>query len=243
MSDQVVFFRKAAKESFKNADRLVKDAEILLKKKSYAHAFALAVLAEEELAKAAMYGNAADGTVGAEGKWREDMNKHHRMKQIIAFGIAFRYELSLIAEDAADFARKKAKGNAQRFSEMYEKEYREIVEEEKQMFAERYGDLYEHTEVFDGLQQKREKAMYVDVNSEKREITSPSDFKKSTAKRYISHVEERLEVVRDAIGRKITNSERKILISIRNAFVNKLEGAQRQKILDWYGISEKDVAI
>ena len=126
MSEQEVFLRKVAKESFKNSERFVKDAEILLKKKSYAHAFALAVLAEEELAKAAMYGNAADGTVGVGGKWRKDLSKHHTIKQTIAFGIAFRYELMLIAEDAADFAAKRAKGDAKKFRETYEKKYKEL---------------------------------------------------------------------------------------------------------------------
>lgn len=243
MSEQEMFFRKAAKESFKNAERFVKDAEILLKKKSYAHAFALAILAEEEMAKAAMYGNAADGIVGVEGKWREDLSKHHKVKQIIAFGIASRYEWLLIAEEAADFARKKARGNVQKSREIYEKKLRELRDKELKMFAEKRGDLYEHTEVYEELQRKREKAMYVDADLKKGEISSPLDFKKSTAKRYISHVEERLEVVRDAASRKTTDSQRKMLISIRNAFVNKLEGAQRRKILDWYGISEKELTV
>jgi len=75
----------------------VKDAEFLLKKKSYGHAFSLAVFGEEELAKAVMYQNAAEGIFGIEGEWKKDLRKHTG-KQRIAFGVTYIYELTLIAE-------------------------------------------------------------------------------------------------------------------------------------------------
>lgn len=241
MSEQEAFLRKVAIESYKNSERFVKDAEILLKKKSYAHAFALAILGEEELAKAAMYSNAADGTVGIEGKWRKDLSKSHTTKQIVAFGIALMYELILITADAADFAKKKAKGNVEKARQIYEKKYQEFLQEEQNMFAQRRGDVYEHLEIFERLQQKREKAMYVDASLEEKRISSPKSLKKSTAKRYISHVKERLDVLRGSISRKASASEKKMAILARNAVLNQFKAEERQKWLDWYGITEKDL--
>jgi len=240
MSEQGVFLRKVARENFRNAEQFVKDAETLLKKRSYAHAFALAVLGEEELAKAVMYSLAANEIMRIEGKWRSKLIKH-AVKQTIALGIAQIYELILIAEDAAINAKKKAKGDVRKFRELFEEELKKLIKEEQEMFARKRGEVFEHLEHFEKLQKKREEAMYVEANLEKERISSPRNFKKSTAKSYVFHVRERLDALRYEIGRTMTDSDRKIAISTRNAVVNQFQGEQRKKVLDWYGISEQDL--
>lgn len=238
--EQRNFLRKVAKESLENAEQFVDDAKVLFRKKSYGHAFALAVLGEEELAKAIMYSNAAEGLIGIKGKWREDLHKH-KWKQIIAFTIAMMYELILILEEAADFAKKKSKGDDRMFKQIFEKKAVQILQKEDRLFAHRKGEVFEHLELFGELQRKREKAMYVDANLKELKISSPKKIKRSTAKRYISHVKERLEILSHEIGSKMSVSEKEMARSIIKMILSKSEGKQRKKLLEWYGISEKEL--
>ena len=160
-----------------NAGLFLDDAEILFKQKSYGHTFALAVLGEEELAKAIMYSNAAKGIIGIKGKWRKDLRKH-KWKQTIAFSIAMIYELILILEEAADLAKKKSKGDNKRFKQVFEMKVVEILQEEDELNARKRGEVFEHLEPFEELQRKREKAMYVDANMRELRISSPRKIKK-----------------------------------------------------------------
>lgn len=68
MCEEEKLLRKIALLSLTNAEQYVKDAEFLVRKRSYGHAFALAVLGEEELAKAVMYYLCAEGIFGIDGK-------------------------------------------------------------------------------------------------------------------------------------------------------------------------------
>jgi AbiV family abortive infection protein len=147
MSEKEKFLRKVAVLCLKNAERYVEDAKILIKKRSSGHAFALAVFAEEELAKAIMYHLCAEGIYGVEGKWREDIFLHKR-KQQFAFGIASVYEMILMMEEASEFARRKAKGEVSEAKQIYEKKIAELYQKEQTAFASRRGEAYEHLKVF-----------------------------------------------------------------------------------------------
>ena len=236
------FLRKVVKEILKNAEQFVNDAEILFKRKSYGHAFALAVLGEEELVKAIMYSLAVDGIIGIKGKWRRGLRKH-KWKQIIASSVAMMYELILMLEEAWDFAEKKSKGNTQRFKEIFEKKAVEIIQEEKKLAARRRGELFEHIEPFEELQRKREKAMYVDANLKELKINSPRKFKKAKAKRYISHAKERLETVKHEIGKRSSATDREVARSFIKMVLDRAEGEQKKKLLEWYGIWERDLGV
>ena len=237
---QEKFLRKVAKESLKNAEKFVSDAEVLFKRKSYGHAFALAVLGEEELAKAIMHSNAVDGTIGVKGKWRRDLS-NHKMKQTIALSVASMYEVALMVEEAEDFAEEKAEGDDKRFKQIFEKKFQQILEEEEKMFDRKKGDIFEHLEPFRDLQKKREKAMYVEANLKEQRISSPRQFKKSTAKRYISHVKERLEVLKHGIGGRGSPKDKKIGRAFMKMVLSSVEGEQKRKLLEWYGVTEKDL--
>jgi AbiV family abortive infection protein len=172
MSGKEKLLRKIALLSLTNSEQYVKDAEFLVKKRSYGHAFALAVFGEEELAKAVMYYLCAEGIFGIDGKWRKNSLRHVG-KQRFAFGIAFLYEIILTVEEAMDFAQKKAKRNAARFKQIFEKKIAEILQKEQKLFASKHGDIYEHLKPFEELQKKRERTMYVEANFQKMKVTSP----------------------------------------------------------------------
>lgn len=240
MSEKEKLLRKIALLSLKNAEQYITDAEVLVKKRSYGHAFALAVLGEEELAKAVMYYLCAEGIFGIEGKWRKDSLRHVR-KQRFAFGIAFMYEIILIVEEAMNFAQKKAKGNTPRFGKIFEKKMAEILQKEQKLVASKHGDFYEHLKPFEELQKKREKAMYVEANLRKGEVTSPKDFKKSEAKQYISHVKERVEVLRDEIKRKMKIQDKQVAMCLMKVALSQYNEEGKQKLLEWYGLSVEDL--
>jgi len=230
--------RKVAIMSLKNAEQFIKDAEFLVKKRSYGHAFALSVLAEEELAKAVMYYLCAEGIFGINGKWRNDSIRHVR-KQGFAFGIAFMYELILMIEEAMDFARRKARRDATKFKVIFEKKIAEILQKEMKLFASKRGDLYDHLKPFEKIQEKRERALYVEAKLQKGEITSPRDFKKSEAKQYISHVKERLEVLKDEINGKMKDQDKHVAMSLIKMSLNQCTDERKKKMLEWYGLPEK----
>jgi len=239
---QQSFLRNVAKESVKNAEQFVNDAEILLKRKSCGHAFALAVLGEEELAKAIMYSLAVDGIIGVSGKWRRDL-RNHKWKHTIAFSVAMMYELILMLEEAWNFAEKKSKGNSERFKKIFEKKAQEIIHEEERLATRRRGELFEHIEPFEELQRKRENAMYVDANLKELKINSPRKFKRAKAKSYISHVKERLEIVKHEIGKRSSAADREFARSVIKMVLNRAEEEQKGELLKWYGISEKELEV
>jgi len=150
---QEVFLRKVAKESMRNAEQFIDDAEALLRKKSYGHAFALAVLGEEEMAKGIMYSNAVD----------------------------------------------------------------------------------------EGLQRERENAMYVEADLKEQRISSPRRFRKSKAERYISDVKDRLEILKHEVGKRKSVADREVGREIIRMMLSKSEGEQKKKLLEWYGITEKEL--
>jgi AbiV family abortive infection protein len=234
------FLRKIALLSLKNAEQHVKDAKILLKKRSFGHAFALAVLGEEELAKAVMYHLCAEGIFGIKGKWRGD-SLHHARKQQFAFGIAFLYELSLIAEEAVEFAQRKGKKDAEKVKEAFEKKMAQILWDEQKLFISKHGDVYEHLKHFEELQRKREKAMYVEVELKQNEATSPKGFKKSEAKQYIAHVEERVEVLRDEISKKMRLQDKQWAMHLLKMRLSQFDEEGKKRILEWYGLSAEDL--
>jgi len=240
MSEKEKLLRRIALSSLKNAEQYVKDAEILLKKRSCGHAFAVAVLAEEELAKAVMYHLCAESIFGVEGKWRRD-SLHHVRKQQFAFGIAFLYELSLIVEEAVEFAERKAKKDTEKFREFFEKKVTEILRDEQKLFASKHGDVYEHLMHFGELQRKREKAMYVEVDLQKKEVTSPKDFKKSEAKQYIFHVKERVGVLKDELSKKMKLRDKQWAMYLMKMRLSEFDEEGKKKLLEWYGLSAKEL--
>jgi AbiV family abortive infection protein len=240
MSEKEKFLRKVAVLCLKNAERYIKDAEILIKKRSSGHAFALAVFAEEELAKAVMYHLCAEGIFGVEGKWRKDTLKHER-KQQFAFGIAFVYEMYLVIEEAVEFAERKAKKDAAKFMQIFEKRVAEILQREQELFASKHGEAYQHLKHFEELQKKREKAMYVEVDLQRDEVTCPKDFKKSEAKQYIFHVDERIEALKDEIKEKVKFRDKQVAMSLIKMRLSQFKEEEKRKLLEWYGLSIKDL--
>lgn len=162
-------------------------------------------------------------------------------KQRFAFGIAFLYEIILIVEEAMEFAQRKAKRNAARFKQIFEKKIAEILQKEYKLFASKHGDIYERLKPFEELQRERERAMYVEANFQKMEVTSPKDFKKPEAKQYLSHVKERVEALRDEIERKMKTQDKQVAMYLMNMALSQYNEEGKQKFLEWYGLSIEDL--
>lgn len=240
MSEKEKFLRKAAALCLKNAEQYVEDAKILIKKGSSGHAFALAVFAEEELAKAVMYHLCAEGIYGVEGKWKEDVFSHKR-KQQFAFGIAWAYEVILMMQEASEFARRKAKGKVAEAKRIYEKRVAELYLKEQTAFASRHGEAYEHLRYFEGLQDRREEAMYVEVDLQKDRVTCPRDFKKPKARQYISQVCERVDILGYEIKGKMQLKDRQRTMLLVRDRLNLLDEKTKQRQLEWFGLSIEDL--
>jgi len=151
------------------------------------------------------------------------------------------YELVLILDEAADFAKKKSEGNNERFGKIFETKAVEILQEEEKLIAEGRGAMLTHFEPFEGLQRERENAMYVEADLKEQRISSPRRFRKSKAERYISDVKDRLEILKHEVGKRKSVADREVGREIIRMMLSKSEGEQKKKLLEWYGITEKEL--
>ncbi len=83
--------------------------------------------------------------------------------------------------------------------------------------------------------------MYVEVNSEKEQVTSPSEFKKYEAKRYVSHVEERIEVLAEEIGRRMKLRDKEWAMSVLRTMLSNLNEEEKRQRLEWLGLTVEDL--
>jgi hypothetical protein len=140
-----------------------------------------------------------------------------------------------------EFAKNKAKRAPEKFRQIYERRFAEIVQSEQKAFGLKKRDLYEHLEPFDKLQRKREEAMYVEADLKGNRVISPNSFRKSEANRYISHVEERIDVLKSEIKRKMSPREKQAAISNIMRALDQSTDDQKTELLKWYGISMEEL--
>lgn len=234
MSKKVL--KRAVKLCLENAEQYIKDAELLIKNESYGHAFALTVLAEEEAAKVWIYYLCVQGILGVHGDWTKDILKH-RIKQSFAFMLTLMYKVGDLIYEIQESVEKMAEANSKKAKEIVLKKMRNFQERMVKSVTYQRGEFYESLKWFKGMQREKEKALYVDVNIERKRLSSPKTFNKSEVRKYLSQVEKRLEMTKEGVNRPMIPSVKEYTKSLMRDFLRSCNEEQRRKWLRWYGLS------
>jgi len=234
MSEKIL--REAVKLCLDNAEQYIKDAEILVKNLSYGHAFALSVLAEEEVAKAWMYYLCVEGVLGVHGDWRKDVLKH-RVKQSLAFMLTLIYKVGELIYEIQESVEKMAEANSKKAKEIVLKKMENFQEQMVESVTYQRGEFHESLKWFKRMQEEKEKALYVDVDIERKRLSSPEMFNKSEVRKYLSQVEKRLEMTKERVNRPMISSAKEYTKSLMRDFLRSYNEEQRRKWLRWYGLS------
>lgn len=192
-----------------NAEQYHKDAEILIDNRSYGHAFALAVLGEEELMKAYVYWACSEGLLPKDfiksvGRVRES----HLRKQAMAFGVALSYILVELAQSIRDSIEEQGEEDLEKRRKRAMQKFREAADNIREQGRLKRGETYELLEQFGTLQEDKEKGLYVDVNIEKGVLSSPKSLKKDEVEKYLSKAKGRFEFSKPLVMLSLPPSER-----------------------------------
>lgn len=151
MSENLKLYSKAAKSSLENAEQWIKDAKLLLEHESFGHASALLRIALEETAKAHICWFTSEGMWPIENKVIQDVFRYHKVKNRLFLGLIC----------AAEWMRENYP------LEVATKDMLEPTEEEILETFEEFEDMIE------AVEKMRQRAMYVDVDLEKKEVSTP----------------------------------------------------------------------
>jgi len=149
LPNKINLYAKAMKMSLENAEQWIKDAKLLMKHGRFGHASALLRFALEETAKAYICWFTSEGIWPLENKPIRDVFQYHRVKSQVFLGL-FSYVTWL---SKWNFSLKRA------IEEMPEPSDEEILEAYE-----------EFEEMITGAEKMRQRAIYVDVNLEKKRL-------------------------------------------------------------------------
>lgn len=175
LSDRPSLYSKAAKLSLENAEQWIEDAKLLMEHSSFGHASALLRFALEETAKAYICWFTSEGIWPLENKPIKDVFQYHRAKNQVILGL-LSYVIWL---SKRNFSLKRA------IEEMPEPSDEEILE------------AYEEFEVMvTGAEKMRQRAIYVNVNLEKKKVAAPPSIEEKEPDNLLKLAEYFVRIVR-----------------------------------------------
>lgn len=203
--------KEAVKLCMDNAEQYHKDAELLIDNRSYGHAFALAVLGEEELAKAMMYRLCSEGLLPEhyELYLRKRLDKHLH-KQAWAGSLGLVYIITELIQSIRKSIEEQAEEDFGKRKKIVKQKLKEAADDIREQGISKRGEMYELLERFATLQEDKNKGLYVDFDFEKKELTSPKSLKKDEVEKYLSQVKSRFEFVKPLLTMSFTPSEKKL---------------------------------
>ncbi len=177
---------------------------------SHGHAFALAILAEEELGKAHICFLAAEGLVRIEGRWLKNLYTHEA-KQAIQAGLTFLSAMIFpMFSDALELSRSpefKDPKAAKKIRKDWFRRHLKRLEEAARDGTPEAAEFQSRMKWFDKMDLQKQRGLYVDFNDDGVPI-SPVDVAEETAQEYLKEVEDRLEVAKVALGKPLSREQK-----------------------------------
>lgn len=196
-SSRPTLFREIAQAALTNAESLLEDARTLEGKGKFGHAFVLAVLADEEVAKARTFWLASQGfaTTNLSGKSLRIGEKIlepfrlHKEKQIIQF--ATRWIDSMIDPIFDEVTRALDTGpeGMWRAMTVAEEHIKEVAKDQAKMES-----FLKPLLEFSQIQRERDRGLYVDIQEGK--LTEPSSFPADRCREFLEVVASEIEGAR-----------------------------------------------
>ncbi len=196
-AEDEILLNRLAEAAVANADGLLSDARVLQEKASFGHAFALAVLSEEELGKATVLWLAALDKTARLTRDRKLMLGNqlyepfasHPMKQAVQLGPGFLG--SLFEPILGELLKMLEQGslNPDTVMQTVDKYFDDLIKDTGR-WLETLKPLIE----LGGLEREKQSGLYVDY--QKGKIVKPSDFPSERAKQLIDRVAQEIHSTR-----------------------------------------------
>jgi len=151
LSDKISLYAEATKLSLENAEQWIKDAKLLIANSSYGHANALVRFGCEEIAKTYVCWLTSEKILPIDNTVVEDVFWNHTVKNEVILGVL------LMAHGIS---------KNPKWKEMKYEDFK-LSKEQTIEFGKQFEAMLKSTN------RMRQKAMYVDVNAEKKELTNP----------------------------------------------------------------------
>lgn len=218
-----LFYLNIQEECLKNAEQFIKDAQLLRSKNSLGHAYSLAVLGLEEIARFWIIFFIYMNFYTEDSIEVELANTKHVFKQRFAWSIfssliiivwletsEYKEEIAILVEEL----------NAGKISyEAYEKKFNRLLKEESQKSPSASNVLRLEKEIkklnadYQIVEKKRKRGLYVEYDiSEKQIKSTPDSFIREDVK-FIDTVQVFSDYVRDVFNAMKTNLHRKEFMS------------------------------
>lgn len=203
-TDKEKLLKKAVQLCVNNVEQYFKDAHLLVENGSYGHAFAFAVLGEEELSKAFIYREYS------EGLFPEDIVKKmvrfrgsHIRKQLLAATLLPSFGFVRYFEEMADTCREEAKGDKSKYFQAINREIKD-----KNRFEDYFTRIMQTIKRMVKSEEDKENGLYVDVKLEEGLLESPESFGKQTVEERLTQSEELFQFIKPFLTIALTPSER-----------------------------------
>ena len=177
MSNKLSLYDQATKSSLENAEQWIRDAKLLIENSSFGHASALLRFACEEFAKTYVCWLTSEEMLPIDNEVVEDVFRSHRVKNEVIVGL-----LSTLGwmNNTASFCK--------RLMASSEPSKEQIVEACKEFEA-----------ILDSTEKMRQKAIYVSLNLERKEVETPLTIDEKEVKGVLEATEIFLKIVRSCV--------------------------------------------
>jgi len=165
-TERLKLYTEVTKASLKNAERWIIDAKLLIEDRSFGHASALARFAAEEIAKAILCWYVSEEIWPEDNIITENAFRSHIAKNQTVIGLAFN-----ILWQSQPMEKRTTKGICEPTDEEIDEAVRSFV---------RMASL---------MEERRKRAIYVDLNSENNRVSAPWEIKGKETKELLRGVE------------------------------------------------------
>lgn len=218
LSDKLSLYSKAAKLSLENAEQWIKDAKLIMKHGSFGHASALIRFAVEESVKAYVCWFTSERIWPIENKAIRDVFRYHGVKNELILGFLF----GMMAQTRFH-SWKRLKESMPKISQ---EKLLEVSEEYEKMLT--------------STKKMRERAMYVDVFPERKELETPLEIMKEEPKSILMMAELFTKIVRD-MAEKMPEEEKARLRGIFSK-IPKEDWETGELTIDWLPEAIKEIS-
>ena len=204
--------KEAVQLCLDNVEQYIKDAQLLVENGSYGHAFALAVLGEEELSKAFIYHMCSEGFLPEDiakrvGRTRDS----HVRKQALAGTLTLTYKIVELLQSIVKSSWEQAPKDLKKRREIVHEKLKETVDSMRRNKGKLKQRMFEFFERIATLEEDKESGLYVDVDITEGTLSSPKSLEKDKVEKHLAQVKRMFEFTKPLLTMAIPSSEKELL--------------------------------
>ena len=210
--DDIPFLRAAIKSSLENSEQLHRDAEVLCATKSYCHAYALALMSEEEFGRAVIYHLISENLFVGEflpkklKSYLIDGQYEELAKQASTMGLVIVTNIEEMIAHMMKVSYNHSQSRLKNNSKMSENNNDQNLRDTEFNFINKIRIEYAK---FNTLHCAKERNFYVTFDFKNRKISTPDSVGKKEIEKYLVETKNRFESYKPFFSIKLTTSVEK----------------------------------